>query len=147
METTLERSEQCIKTCNRLLRGELSAIETYTKAIDKFHGENDINMLTGIRDEHEKTVTELRQNIIDMCGTPDSEAGLWGDFATGVQAAANLFGEDSAVASLIQGEKHGIREYQDAIEDDDTMPNCREQMLETWLPRLRSHVEILERDS
>lgn len=80
-----------------------------------------------------------------MGGTPESDPGHWGDVANGVQAATNLFGENSAAASLIQGEKHGIRQYEDAIKNGDTMPDCREKMLGIWMPRLRLHIEKLKR--
>jgi len=144
MKTTLQNNQECIETCNELLRGELSAIETYTKAIEKFETGHDISVLDGIRREHRLTVNELRQNILDMGGTPSDDSGLWGDFAKGVQAAANLFGEDSAIASLIRGEKHGVDEYQEAIEDDNTLTECRELMRSAWLPRLKSHIRKLE---
>ncbi len=147
MKTSLTHNEACIETCNSLLRGELSAIETYTKAIKRFADNHELAVLHEIRSEHEQTVSELQQNVLGMGGTPSTESGIWGDFAAGVQSAANLFGEDSAIASLIQGEKHGIREYEEAIDDDDTLPECRDLMVGTWLPRLRSHIDRLERMS
>jgi hypothetical protein len=35
-QTTMSDTEHCIKVCNSLLRGEISAVETYDKAIEKY---------------------------------------------------------------------------------------------------------------
>lgn len=144
MNTTLEKNKECIDTCNQLLRGELSAVETYNRAIDKFANEAETPTLRRIRDEHSDSVAELRQNVISMGGVADTDSGAWGDFATAVQATANFFGDDSAVSSLLQGEKHGKREYEDAIEKDSTMAACRDLMRNQLLPRVCRHIETLE---
>ena len=144
MNTAVEKNQECIDTCNQLLRGELSAIEAYDKAIDKFPHETHTPTLRRIRDEHGDTVTELRQSVISMGGVADTQSGAWGDFATAVQATANFFGDDSAVASLLQGEKHGKREYEEAIEKDSTATACRELMRHHCLPRVYRHIETLE---
>jgi len=145
MTTTLERNKECIETCNQLLRGELSAVETYKQAIEKFPNETETPTLRRIRDEHSDTVAELRQNVISMGGVADTESGAWGDFATAVQATANFFGDDSAVATLLQGEKHGKREYEDALEKDSTLVPCRDLIRNQCLPRVCRHIETLEK--
>ncbi len=56
-----------------------------------------------------------------MGGDPDKDSGAWGIFATTVQGAANLFGEDSAIHSLSQGEEMGRRDYEAALADEHVM--------------------------
>ena len=58
MSTTLI-NEECIKTCNSLLRGELSAVETYAKAIEKYPETPATAELTRIQSEHR----EVRKSI------------------------------------------------------------------------------------
>ncbi len=140
-------SEHCIKVCNSLLRGELSAVETYRQAIDKFSNEGEVPLLVSIRRDHEASAERLTQNIIAMGGTPDTDSGAWGAFATAVQGAANLFGENSALASLKQGEEHGKRSYEDALSDDEVMPNCKSMIRDELLPRIDNHIEWVDQMS
>jgi len=138
-------NSHCIETCNSLLRGEISAVETYEKAIEKFGNEPQATDLSRIRDEHQRSVDELRENVLSMSGVPEIESGAWGTFANGVQAAANLFGENSALFSLKQGEEHGQSEYDDALSDDGVMPECKELIRTRLLPRVTQHIGTLER--
>jgi Domain of unknown function (DUF2383) len=90
-------TEHCIDVCNRLLRGERSAIETYDQALEKYGSDPAAETLRRVRDEHARAVATLEENIRSMGGEPDREAGAWGVFANTVQSAANLFGTNSAL--------------------------------------------------
>ena len=138
-------NSKCIEICNGLLRGEISAVETYDKAIEKFAGEVQAGELKRIREEHQKSVDELRENVLSMAGVPEIESGAWGTFANGVQAAANLFGEDSALFSLRQGEEYGQGQYDDALANERVMPECKNMIRTKQLPRIAEHIKTLER--
>lgn len=142
--TVPENTTECIETCNSLLRGELSAVETYEQAIEKFDSAADTVTLRKIRDEHQASVHDLQRSITEMGGVPETDSGAWGTFANAVQGAANLLGDDSAVAALKQGEKHGENDYEKALEQEDTLPSCRSQIESKLLPRVRSHIQTLE---
>lgn len=136
--------EHCINVCNGLLRGELSAVETYTQAIDK-HGSNPaVGELRRIRTEHSRSAHRLSDHIRELGGQPDNGSGTWGTFASAVQAAANLFGPGSAVDSLRRGEEAGRGHYQDALLDDDVMVECKTIIREYLLPRVIHHISTLE---
>src|SRR5690606_36892790 len=126
--------------CNRLLRGEISAVETYGQAIEKFAGEPEVATLRRIQDEHRESVAKLKANVLTMGGTPDTDSGAWGTFAKGVEATAKLFGESSAVAALRQGEEFGIGLYEAALEDEDVLPECKTLITQQLLPKLRTHL-------
>lgn len=145
MNTTTTNNEHCIKTCNSLLRGELSAVETYNQAIEKFSEKNDCSELVRIRDEHAYAVGKLRANVTEMGGTPDTDSGAWGNFAKSVQGAANLFGEDSGLKALQQGEEHGQSDYQDALDDDEVLPACKQLIQTELLPKVNEHIAALKR--
>ena len=138
--------DNCIKICNKLLRGERSAVETYAKAIEKHAGETSaIPELTRLRGEHAAAVKTLEENVRSMGGTPDLESGAWGTFANTVQSTANLFGPESAISALAAGEKHGLNDYESALKDDDMMPECRTMVQTKLLPPIREHLTTLER--
>ena len=141
---TIEINEKCIDECNSLLRGELSALETYEKAIDKAEGESDVTLLTEMRMSHQQSVQRLRDNVVAMGGEPTNDSGAWGAFANSFQAIAGLFGEDAALKSLIQGEQHGVRDYESALENEDVMPECKEMIKNELLPRTKTNLTTLE---
>lgn len=140
----MNNTETCIDTCNKLLRGELSAIETYHQALEKIDSGPEADQLNRILQDHEKSAGALRAHITDMGAIPDSESGAWGTFAKAVEGTAKMFGERSAIMALKQGEEHGISEYEEALNSPDVMQEAKATIRGTLLPRLREHVSILE---
>lgn len=136
-------TDSCIHVCNELLRGEISACETYEQAIEKFRGDPGTTALERIRDEHRDSVRKLRANVEKMGGRPSTDSGAWGVFAKTVEGTAKLFGDASAVAALRQGEEHGIDEYTSALENPDVLDDCKTLISTQLLPRLRTHVQEL----
>lgn len=136
--------EHCIKVCNSLLRGELSAVETYAQAIDKHGSGSATKELRRIRSEHSLSANRLSANVRNMGGQPDTDSGAWGIFASAIQCAANLFGPDSAIDSLRRGEEAGRSDYQDALLDDDVLAECKLMIREELLPRVIHHISSLE---
>lgn len=135
----------CIDVCNSLLRGELSAVETYSLAINRYMSRPEAGELQKIRSEHALSAARLSQNVREMGGTPDDDSGAWGVFAKAVQATADLFGPGSALESLQQGEEKGRDDYLDAIADERVMDSCREMIRSELLPRVNHHIATLER--
>ena len=130
--------------CNSLLRGELSAIETYTQAIDKFADHQVGSPQIRIRSEHEAAAASLREIIGEGGEKPATGSGPWGAFATAVEGAATLFGESPALAILQQGEEHGVSEYEDALADDDLDEPAMRLIRDKLLPAQRSHIAALK---
>ncbi|NNE90301.1 MAG: DUF2383 domain-containing protein [Verrucomicrobiales bacterium] len=137
--------EQCIDACNSMLRGERSAVETYDLALEKFGGDPQLDQLRRIRDDHARSVSDLSQCVLRMGGLPDESSGAWGTFANLVQKAANLFGEESAVESLLQGEKKGEHDYQNYLSGDKLSPDAERMFRAVLLPRVVNHIATLER--
>lgn len=143
-------SKHCIDVCNRLLRGERSAVETYDKAISKYGDKPVLDDLHAIRAEHATAVNELEANVRSMGGEPETDSGAWGALANTVQSAANLFGSGSALEALESGEEMGASDYRAALEDDEVMPECKSLIRGTLLPRTEAHIaklKMLERAS
>jgi uncharacterized protein (TIGR02284 family) len=136
--------QKCIDVCNRLLRGEISAVETYDQALEKFQDEPGQSLLQKIRDDHEVSVSTLEEHIASMGATPDSESGIWGGFAQAVEGTAKMLGESPALKILRTGEEHGVQEYQDALSDDDVMEEIKSEIRSSLLPRLKKHLSLLQ---
>lgn len=130
---------------NSLLRGELSAVETYDQALTKFEDPTVVTDLRRIRGEHSDAAVRLRDQMVRFGGTPAESSGPWGTFAAAVTGTAKMFGPGTALAALKQGEEHGINEYDDALKNEGVNPECKDLIRADLLPRCRRHVADLDR--
>ena len=64
-----------IDTLNALLRGEISAAETYDLAISKFEDRSAAEELRRIRDEHHAAMSMLRDRVRANGGEPANRPG------------------------------------------------------------------------
>jgi hypothetical protein len=113
-----------ITQLNSLLRGEISAAETYKMAIDKLSDSDksrqaDCQRLRDMQEDHGRACQMLRSRIRDMGGEASDSSGAWGAWAQSVQGTANIFGDKAALKSLKEGEEHGLKDYQDALDHVD----------------------------
>jgi hypothetical protein len=141
----MKQNDTITSTCNALLRGELSAIETYTQAIKKFGDSTGDSILESIREDHEASADALREVIGESGEVATTSSGPWGTFATAVEGVATLFGESPALVALQHGEVHGISEYEKALEDEDLDESVKWLIRDELLPALREHLVELER--
>jgi uncharacterized protein (TIGR02284 family) len=129
---------------NSLLRGELAATETYQQALPKLQGTPVYEDLRHIHKEHREAANTLRQHVHKVEGKPDQGSGAWGAFAKAVEGTAKVFGVDAALKALKEGEEHGIKEYEEAL-NDGLPPACRNLIETTLLPQTRAHMTALDR--
>ncbi len=146
MNATIDEPRGCdTGALNALLRGELSAVETYTLAMGKFDDPLVIADLQKVRDEHGRAVRELRDHVVRFGGKPADGSGAWGSFTAAVTATAKAIGPATVLAALRQGEEHGISEYVAALENEHIHPDCQQLIRTDLLPACRKHVEELNR--
>lgn len=137
-------TQSCIDACNKLLRGEISAIETYSQALEKFKSTSALTPLQQILEDHQRSAATLRIHISEMGAAPDTGSGPWGAFAKAVEGVATLLGKSPAIAILIQGEEHGISEYEEALNDPGVMDEMKIVFRDIHIPRLQKHIAVLE---
>jgi uncharacterized protein (TIGR02284 family) len=130
---------------NRLVRGELSAIETYQQALDKMRDAPEATELQAIEADHRGAVRALKDQVLQHGGTPDDQSGAWGTWAKLVASTARIFGNTAALEALRQGEQHGIKEYERAMEADDVDAESRKLIRSKLLPQAQSHISVLDR--
>jgi hypothetical protein len=141
----MNATDECAEVCNSLLRGELSAIETYTQAIEKFSSEPERAALQAIRTDHVNSAARLCDHLVDMGSTPATNSGAWGTFAKAVEGSAKLLGESPALVALEEGEEHGISEYEEALRNPGVMEEIKAIIRSELQPPLGKHVSTLER--
>lgn len=113
-------TKSSIDKLNSLLRGEMSAVETYQMALGK------LDRTSTARDEllvnlksHQDRVIALQDAIAAAGGTPAKSSGPWGTFAKIVEGTAKALGDKAAVAALEEGEDHGLKDYRAEVDDVD----------------------------
>ena len=116
METNTERNTDTIDSLNSLLRGEISACETYRQAIAKVSDEPSLRTaLQESLSSHESRAQLLRERITQLGGKPAEGSGAWGTFAKLVEGGAKAFGDKAAIAALEEGEDHGLKDYREEL--------------------------------
>ena len=107
-----------IEQLNTLLRGEISAVETYDQALGKLADDPALAVdLRACRTSHQARVYALRSEVRRLGGEPSDGSGMWGAFAKLVEGGAKVFGTKAAIAALEQGEDKGIDDYEKDAEN------------------------------
>lgn len=102
---------------NNLLRGELSAVETYAQALEKVEDPEIRNDLLEARRSHADRVDIIKQRVLQIGGYPATTSGVWGVLAKTMEGGATLFGDIAAVDMLEEGEDRGLEEYRKLLEE------------------------------
>ena len=93
-------------------RGEMSAVETYRRAMHATKQEWLLRRLRKNLASHEGRVLLLKMRIAEMGGIPPESSGPWGAFAKAVEGVAAAISESAALSILEEGERHGVMVYQ-----------------------------------
>ena len=137
---------QGVGQLNSLLRGEISAAETYRMAIDKIADSNsaaaNAGLLREIQEEHGRAAQGLRDRIRELGGEASDSSGAWGVWAKTVQGTMNLFGDTSSLKALKEGEEHGLKDYQEAVNDID--PTSAQLIQNQLIPAQQRHINLLD---
>jgi hypothetical protein len=121
---------------NKLLRGELSAVETYQMAIDKLDANSPVRAeLQACMSSHQSRVMMLRDQVLALRGEPSGSSGPWGAFAKAVQGTAKVFGDKATIAALEEGEDHGLKDYKRELDDTDLDAQARMIVANQLLPQ------------
>lgn len=111
-----QSNEQTVNALNELLRGEMSAVESYDKAIPAVVDEPRVRAdLLECRASHEARAQRIREAVLQVGGEPARDSGPWGLFARSVSGGARALGWKTVVSTLEEGEDHGLKEYKDAL--------------------------------
>jgi uncharacterized protein (TIGR02284 family) len=143
----IDATGEAVRQLNSLLRGEIAAAETYKMAIDKVadNGGSTIvsaGLLREIQEEHGRAAQGLRDRIRELGGEASDSSGAWGAWAKTVQGTMNFFGDASALKSLKEGEEHGLKDYQEAVDDIDA--TTAQLISNQLIPAQQRHINLLD---
>lgn len=144
-ETGSAVSSESVRHLNALLRGEISAAETYRMAIDKVavtDSRANASLLREIQEEHGRAAQGLRDRIQESGGEASDSSGAWGVWAKTVQGAMSLFGDAARLKALKEGEEHGLKDYQEAMGKVDA--NSAQLIQNQLIPAQQRHINLLD---
>ncbi|WP_024297799.1 DUF2383 domain-containing protein [Methylomicrobium lacus] len=137
-----------IETLNKLLKDELTATESYQKALDKLQEDGELagsESIKPIYEAHKDAVSNLQALINRLGGTPAEDSGAWGTWAEIVQGGANILGKKAALKALQKGEKNGAEDYEEALQDTELSSDVRSLIQMKLLPAQQAHISTLDR--
>ncbi|MEQ1529308.1 MAG: DUF2383 domain-containing protein [Methylococcales bacterium] len=133
---------------DKLLKDELSAIETYQQALDAL--KEDVSLgnaesLVPIYEDHQAAASSLQAQIRQLGGTPSADSGAWGTWAKMILGGAHLLGKESALKALQEGESSGVKDYEKALLDHDLSAEVRALIETKLLPAQQAHIRTLDK--
>jgi len=137
-----------VETLEKLLKDELSATETYQQALDKLKEDVGLGQavyLIPIYEDHKDAVSSLQSQIRELGGTPAEDSGAWGTWAEIVLGGANLLGNEAVLKALLEGEKSGAEDYEEALQDAELSSDPRALIKSKLLPAQHAHIRALDR--
>jgi bacterioferritin (cytochrome b1) len=139
-------TDEASRQLNSFLRGEISAAETYKMAIDKAAKSDDtaasMGLLREIQEEHGRAAQAIRDRIRELGGEPSDSSGAWGAWAKFTQGTANLFGDAASLKALKEGEEHGLKDFEEGVDDVDA--TSMELIQNQLIPAQQRHIALLD---
>lgn len=137
-------TQKAVDRLNSMLRGELSAVETYEQALEHAGDAPQASQLRAILSDHREAASTIRSHILSMQGEPEEGSGAWGVWANVVMGSARLFGDNATLKALKEGEEHGQNDYQSFLDHEDAPDVCKTFVRTVLLPRQSEHIATLD---
>ncbi|WP_446811397.1 hypothetical protein ACH50O_07480 [Methylomonas sp. 2BW1-5-20] len=135
-----------LQSTTSLLQNELSAVEIYQMALNKFRKETalgELDFLMSSFEEHKAAAGGLQGKIQQLGGSSVQDSGAWGTWAKIIMTGANLLGKQAALKVLREGELTGTEDYEKALQDHELPSEIRALIETKLLPAQQRHLRTL----
>lgn len=102
---------------NRLLRGEMSAVDAFDICLDHA-APSHLPVLRTCRDAHAERSRMLSKHIRTLGELPNEGPGVWCAITATISSSAAMMTEDRIIDLLLEGEDHGKNEYKVILCDE-----------------------------
>lgn len=127
-----------------LLRGEIAAAESYAQVLeDGTHPH--AKQLRDLQSDHGRAIKFLGEQLTARGFEVPSTSGAWGQLVRLVEGGAKILGNRTALSTLREGERRGLRDYEQAAQMSALPAACRSHIEHELLPAQRRHVAQLDR--
>lgn len=134
-----------MKEITELIRGEMSAVQSFDTVIDKIRSDKDRETLRSIRQDHVQAIETLKRYAASdfKASEVTTSSGPWGNFASAFAGGASFFGDKVAIKALKLGEEHGINEYRELLKNSSINPEVRRVVENELLPQQEKHLSTI----
>lgn len=132
-----------MKQVDELIRGEISAVESFRTVLGKIKDTSERSALEQMLQDHVQAVDKLKRYADARFESKAQTSGPWGAFTKAFAGGASFFGDKAALSALKVGEQHGIKEYQEAIKDDSINQEVRNLIQTELLPNQERHLQTI----
>lgn len=126
-QLSTEINSKTVKQLQSFCRGEMSAVESYTSALLSDVVKPFAPTLRACRQSHRERVRILTRAIANLNGKVPETSGAWGALTEAIEGTAAALGAGQAIATLQEGEEHGLRDY---LADLDNLSTDARTMIE-----------------
>lgn len=134
-----------MKYVDELIRGEISAVESFRTVLPKIKDNNERTALEQMLQDHVRAVDKLKRFAEPRFEAKAATSGPWGAFAKTFAGGASFFGDKAALTALKIGEQHGINEYQQAVSDTTINQEVRTLIQSELLPNQEKHLQTINK--
>lgn len=127
-----------------LIRGEMAAVKSYNQILGDIKDRNEKLKLEKIKNDHVVAVSKLKTFANKEVKEDTTTAGVWGTFSEAWTGGAKLMGNEMALKALSQGEKHGIDEYIEALDDKNVKPELKQMIRTQFIPKQEEHLKTIK---
>ncbi len=135
---------EAAEALNRILRGEVSAVEAYEQILDQITDDPERSRIETFLSFHKDQVRYWTNQIESKGIDPDTESGPWGLVVKTFVGTAKLFGDSPSIMAMKQGEEHGLSEYRNLLENEYVSTRHKEYVKTEVLPKLELHINSFE---
>ena len=105
-----------LEKLKHLLQDEMSAVESYDKAISHIKHEDTLAVLTELKSGHQARVKILQDKVTELGGELPTKSALWGKVASIVESGVAKLGDKGLVAVLEECEVKSLADYKNGLE-------------------------------
>ncbi|MES3037652.1 MAG: DUF2383 domain-containing protein [Bdellovibrionota bacterium] len=127
---------------DKILRGEISAVEAYDQVLTKMDSPVQVDRLREFKLEHEDTVRQMRSLVRSEGQAPSENSGPWGTIVLSFVNMAKMVGFETALRALLEGEEHGLNQYREALTMNLSQKE-RDLIINVLVPRQERHISSL----
>ncbi len=128
---------------NEILRGEMSAKESYDQIFEKIESDAEKKRLKEFKAEHMEAIDFWKHQARVEGILPDKNSGVWGKAVEAFIGTSKLFGNTTALKALKEGEEHGLKSYKKLLESDKLTAFQKDQINKRFVPMQKKHINSL----
>jgi len=128
---------------NEILRGEISAKESYRQVMEKVKSDPESHRLKEFLTDHKDAVSFWEAQAVGEFKQPQTDSGVWGKAVEAFVGTSKLLGDKNALKALKAGEEIGLKSYQNMLTDDQLSMSQKESIKTKFIPRQERHINSL----